>query len=56
MIRLIFTEEMRERLRQERIHHSHPRVRQRLEALYLKSEGWPHQAICASRNRSFPSR
>ncbi|MEZ5601433.1 MAG: hypothetical protein R3F36_10955 [Candidatus Competibacteraceae bacterium] len=48
MIRLIFTEEMRERLRQERIHHSHPRVRQRLEALYLKSEGWPHQAICAS--------
>ena len=39
MIRLIFTEEMRERLRHERIHHPHPRVRQRLEALYLKSDG-----------------
>lgn len=55
MIRLIFTEEMRERLRQERIHHSHPRVRQRLEALYLKSEGWPHQAICASLGISKPT-
>ena len=48
MIRLIFTEETRERLRHERIHHPHPRVRQRLEALYLKSEGRSHQAICAS--------
>lgn len=48
MIRLIFTEETRERLRHERIHHPHPRVRQRLEALYLKSEGWQHQTICAS--------
>ena len=48
MIRLIFTKEMRERLRHERIHHPHPRVRQRLEALYLKSEGWSHQAICTS--------
>ena len=55
MIRLIFTEEMRERLRQERIHHSHPRVRQRLEALYLKSEGWPHQAIRASLGISKPT-
>lgn len=48
MIRLVFSDEMRERLRRERIHHPHPRVRQRLEALYLKSEGWSHQAICAS--------
>ena len=48
MIRLIFTEQMRERLRHERLHHPHPRVRQRLEALYLKSMGWSHQAICAS--------
>ena len=39
MIRLIFTEEMRARLRYERIHHPHPRVRQRLEALYLKERG-----------------
>ena len=48
MIRLVFSNETRERLRHERIHHPHPRVRQRLEALYLKSEGWSHQAICAS--------
>lgn len=48
MIRLVFTEQMRERLRHERLHHPHPRVRQRLEALYLKSLGWSHQAICAS--------
>ena len=48
MIRLAFTEQMRERLRHERIHHPHPRVRQRLEALYLKSADWSHQAICAS--------
>lgn len=48
MIRLVFTEQMRERLRHERLHHPHPRVRQRLEALYLKSAGWSHPAICAS--------
>ncbi len=34
MIRLVFSDETRERLRHERIHHPHPRVRQRLEALY----------------------
>ena len=55
MIRLIFSEEMRKRLRHERIHHPHPRVRQRLEALYLKSEGWPHQAICAGLGISKPT-
>ena len=55
MFRLIFTEEMRERLRHERVHHPHSRVRQRLEALYLKSEGWPHQAICASLGISKPT-
>ena len=55
MIRLIFSEEMRERLRHERIHHPHPRVRQRIEALYLKSEGWAHQAICASLGISKPT-
>ena len=48
MIRLVFSNETRERLRHERIHHPHPRVRQRLEVLYLKSEGWSHQAISAS--------
>jgi len=30
MIRLVFTGQMRERLRHERLHHPHPRVRQRL--------------------------
>lgn len=55
MIRLIFTEEMRERLRHARIHHPHPRVRQRLEALYLKSQGWRHQAICATLGLTKPT-
>ena len=48
MIRLVLTEQTRERLRHERIHHPHPRVRQRWEALYLQSEGWSHPAIGAS--------
>lgn len=47
MIRLVCSDETRERLRHERIHHPHPRVRQRLEALTLKREGWSHPAIGA---------
>lgn len=48
MIRLVFSNETKERLRHERIHHPHPRARQRLEAHYLKSAGWLHQATCTS--------
>lgn len=30
----------------ERYHHPHPRVQRRMEAVYLKSQGLPHQEIC----------
>jgi len=48
MLRLEFSAEDLERLQQERLYHPHPRVRQRLEAVYLKSRHVPHQDICAS--------
>jgi len=45
MIKIEFTEEEIERLHYERRYHPHPRVRQRMEALYLKSLGYSHQEI-----------
>lgn len=48
MIRLEFSAEDLERLRHERLYHPHPRVRQRLEAVYLKSRHVPHSEICDS--------
>jgi transposase len=48
MIRLEFSAEDLETLRHERLYHPHPRVRQRLEAVYLKSRHVPHREICAS--------
>ena len=48
MIHLEFSAEDLETLRHERLYHPHPRVRQRLEAVYLKSRNVPHQDICAS--------
>ena len=47
MIRLDFSTETIEQLRYEKRYHPHPRVRQKMEALYLKSQGLPHQKICA---------
>lgn len=46
MIRAEFSPEELETLRHDSVHHPHPRVRQRLEALYLKSQGTPHKTIC----------
>lgn len=49
MIRIEFREEDIEKLAYERIHHSHHRVRQKMEAVYLKSKGYSHkqiQSIC----------
>ena len=46
MIHLEFSEEVIEQLRYEKRYHPHPRVRQKMEALYLKSQGLPHQRIC----------
>lgn len=45
MIQVEFTEQMIEELKYERYHHPHPRVQQKMEVLYLKSQGLAHQDI-----------
>lgn len=46
MIKLTFTDEDIQQLHYERFHHPHPRVQRKMEALYLKSKGYPHWEIC----------
>lgn len=45
MIKLTFTDAEIEQLHYERFHHPHPRVQRKMEALYLKSQGYPHWEI-----------
>jgi transposase len=45
MLRLDFTEADKRVLARERIHHHHPRVRLRMEVLWLKSQGLAHQEV-----------
>ena len=45
MIRIEFTEQQIADLNYERYHHPHPRIQQKMEVLYLKSQGLPHQTI-----------
>ena len=45
MLRLTFTQAEARALAQERFHHPHPRVRRKMEALWLKSQGLAHQEI-----------
>ena len=46
MIRIEFTDQQIEDLNYERYHHHHhPRVQQKMEVLYLKSQGLPHHTI-----------
>jgi transposase len=45
MLCLEFTEEERKALHHERFHHPHPRVQQKMEALWLKSHKLPHAQI-----------
>jgi transposase len=45
MLQLEFSEVDNRALNHERYHHPHPRVPQRMEALWLKSQGLPHQRI-----------
>jgi transposase len=45
MRRFTFTREVLDALRRERYHHPHPRVQQRMEVLWLKSQGLPHADI-----------
>jgi transposase len=46
MIKIEFTDLDRQLLKKERYHHPHPRVMQKMEVLYLKSLGLPHEQIC----------
>ena len=45
MIKISFTPEDIEHLNYERYHHPHPKVQQRMQALYLKSQNFNHQHI-----------
>ena len=45
MIEIEFTEEEIKQLHYERRYHPHPRVRQRMEAVYLKCLEYSHQEI-----------
>jgi hypothetical protein len=46
MITIEFTEEEKQALPHERFHHPHPRVQQKMEAVWLKSQELPHHTIC----------
>ena len=46
MISLDFTPQDIDALHHERFHHPHPRVQQKMEAIYLKSQGLLHKEIC----------
>jgi transposase len=46
MIRIDFTPEDIDALHHERFHHPHPRVQEKMEAVYLKSQGLLHKEIC----------
>jgi transposase len=45
LIKLTFTTEDIEQLHYERFHHPHPRVQRKMEAVYLKSQGYAHWEI-----------
>ncbi len=46
MIRIEFSDEDKAALNYERYHHPHPFVQQKMEALWLKSQGLAHKEIC----------
>lgn len=45
MIQITFTPEAIQALNDARYHHPHPRVQRKMEAVWLKSQGLPHQEI-----------
>ena len=55
MISISFTEAEKEALNRERYYHPHPRVRQKMETLWLKSQEQPHQKICRLASISEPT-
>ncbi|MBK1724677.1 helix-turn-helix domain-containing protein [Thiocystis violacea] len=46
MINIEFSEQGLKKIKQLSYEHSHPRVRRRMEILWLKSQGLEHQEIC----------
>lgn len=46
MRRIAFTPEAIEALKHERMHHPHPRVQQKMWAVYLKAEKLRHEDVC----------
>src|SRR3982751_2400602 len=46
MIDIDFTAEEIDALHHERFHHPHPRVQEKMEAVYLESQGLLHKEIC----------
>jgi transposase len=46
MIRIEFSEQDLKKIQQLRYAHPHPRVRRRMEVLWLKSQGLAHREIC----------
>ena len=46
MLQMAFTESEKAKLKHERFHHPHPRVQQKMEVLWLKSQNLPHWQIC----------
>lgn len=46
MITIDFKPQDIDSLHHERFHHPHPRVQLKMEVVYLKSQGLPHQEIC----------
>lgn len=46
MIQITFSKTETDQLYEQKMNHPHPRVRQVMEALYLKALGLPHQEIC----------
>ncbi len=55
MITISFSEAEKETLNRERYYHVHPRVRQKMETLWLKSQELPHQEICRLADISGPT-
>jgi len=55
LIKLTFSAEDIEQLHYERFHHPHPRVQRKMEALYLKSQGYLHREIAALLRVSGPT-
>jgi transposase len=42
---VVFSAEVLDAIRHDRYHHPHPRVQQKMEVLWLKSKGIPHEQI-----------